>query len=71
MLTELYAERSQIDEAIRVLELLAVSGRRKRGRPPKWMVKAQAIKSSQNGYKAEPQKIRLDSRKAAGGPSLN
>ena len=38
MLQELYANRTQIDEAILVLERLATGQRgKRRGRPPKWM----------------------------------
>jgi hypothetical protein len=37
MLTELRAERDQIDEAILIFERLAVGRGRRRGRPPAWM----------------------------------
>jgi hypothetical protein len=37
MLSELRTELLQIEEAILVLERLAASGGRRRGRPPKWM----------------------------------
>ena len=37
MLAELRSERQQIDEAILVLQRLATSGGKRRGRPPKWM----------------------------------
>jgi hypothetical protein len=41
MLSDLRAERQQIEEAILVLERLASSGGRRRGRPPKWMAQVQ------------------------------
>jgi hypothetical protein len=37
MLSELYGERRQIDEAILVLQTMAAGQGRRRGRPPKWM----------------------------------
>jgi hypothetical protein len=37
MLAELRAEREQIEEAIAVIERLALGGAKRRGRPPKWM----------------------------------
>jgi hypothetical protein len=37
MLSELRAERQQIDEAILVLQRLGTGQPRGRGRPPKWM----------------------------------
>ena len=37
MLAELRAERSQIEEAIIVMQRLASGQGRRRGRPPKWM----------------------------------
>ena len=37
MLDELRAEREQVEEAIMVLERIAVGRGRRRGRPPKWM----------------------------------
>ena len=37
MLAELRTERDQIDEAILVMERLAVGRGRRRGRPPAWM----------------------------------
>ena len=41
MLSELRSERSQIEEAILVLERLARGQGKRRGRPPKWMSEAQ------------------------------
>jgi hypothetical protein len=41
MLAELRTERQHIEEAILVMELLAIGNRgRRRGRPPKWMSEA-------------------------------
>lgn len=37
MLTELRQERAALDEAIAVLERIARSGTRGRGRPPSWL----------------------------------
>jgi hypothetical protein len=37
MLIELRSERAQVEEAIIVLERLALGGGKRRGRPPKWM----------------------------------
>ena len=37
MLSELRTELQQLDEAILVLQRLASSGAKRRGRPPKWM----------------------------------
>lgn len=37
MLSELRAERAQIEEAISVLQRIASGQGRRRGRPPKWM----------------------------------
>jgi hypothetical protein len=37
MLAELHAEREQVEEAILVLERIALGRGRRRGRPPKWM----------------------------------
>ena len=41
MLSELRAEHQQIEEAILVLQRLAASGGKRRGRPPKWMASAE------------------------------
>jgi hypothetical protein len=40
MLFQLRSEREQIEQAILVLENLAKSGGKRRGRPPKWMAEA-------------------------------
>ena len=37
MLEELRAEREQVNEAILVLERMAVGRGKRRGRPPKWL----------------------------------
>lgn len=37
VLADLHAERDAIDEAIAMMERLASSGVRRRGRPPEWM----------------------------------
>jgi len=41
MLSELRSELQHIDEAILVLQRLASSGAKRRGRPPKWMSSAE------------------------------
>ena len=40
ILAELHAERETLDEAIRAIEILALGGGKRRGRPPAWMSKA-------------------------------
>ena len=40
ILAELHAERETLDEAIRAMEILALGGGKRRGRPPAWMAKA-------------------------------
>jgi hypothetical protein len=42
MISELHAERAALDEAIAVLERIARSHRRGRGRPPAWLATAGA-----------------------------
>ncbi len=42
MLAELRADRQHIEQAILVLERLALGGAKRRGRPPKWMTTAGA-----------------------------
>jgi hypothetical protein len=44
MLADLRAERARIEEAITVLERLAVGHGKRRGRPPAWMTAASAPK---------------------------
>ena len=43
MLSELRSERGQIEEAIIVLQRSAMGGKKRRGRPPKWMTQAAPI----------------------------
>jgi hypothetical protein len=51
MLSELRSERQQIEEAILVLERLAASGGRRRGRPPKWMTQVKTDTATSSGTK--------------------
>ena len=51
MLAELRVERQQIEEAILVLERLAASGGRRRGRPPKWMAQVKTETATSAGTK--------------------
>ena len=51
MLAELRVERQQIEEAILVLERLAASGGRRRGRPPKWLTQVQTDTPKSTGTK--------------------
>jgi len=44
MLAELRQEREQIDHVIASLEVLALGGRKRRGRPPAWMKQAATVK---------------------------
>jgi hypothetical protein len=61
MLTELRSERQQIEEAILVLQRLAVgTGGKRRGRPPKWM---SVVNADSNGH-ATPTKQRVVSAAA-------
>jgi hypothetical protein len=46
MLADLRAERQKLEEAILVLERLAATGGRRRGRPPKWMASTPAQTSA-------------------------
>jgi len=41
MLSELRSQKDHIEEAILVLQRLASSGAKRRGRPPKWMSSAE------------------------------
>jgi hypothetical protein len=62
MLSDLRSERSQLEEAIIVLERLATGQRKRRGRPPKGMSHTQKAPKSQ----AEPPKkrtVRPEARK--------
>jgi hypothetical protein len=51
MLSELRQEREQIEEAIVVLERIAASGPRRRGRPPKWMTGAPPSRGGSKTYR--------------------
>lgn len=76
MLAELQAERTQIEQAIMVVERLASGGGKRRGRRPRWMSDLPAKESAQTGSRvlsaatrkrmAESQKKRWAARKAAG-----
>ena len=63
MLSELRAERQQLDEAILVLERLATSGGKRRGRPPKWMASAQSTGHPSLMVKRRRKPFSLASRK--------
>jgi hypothetical protein len=60
ILAELYQELEQIDAAIAALDRVAASlGRRRPGRPPKWLVEARAEPASakpKGAGKSEPKK---------------
>jgi hypothetical protein len=60
MLSDLRSERGQIEDAIFVLERLARSGGKRRGRPPKWMAQTHSRPASQ----AEAPKRRVVSAEA-------
>ena len=53
ILAELLAERTQIEEAILVLERIASGQGRRRGRPPKWMVEIRSTGEEQDGRSAQ------------------
>jgi hypothetical protein len=54
MILELRSQRNHLDEAILALERLAVSGPKKRGRPPKLVTDAAMSKFSHNGVNGAP-----------------
>ncbi len=62
ILTELRAEREQIDKAIIALERLARTRGKRRGRPPKWMKEAAAPKhrGRPKGSKNKPKEAKTD-----------
>jgi hypothetical protein len=64
MLSQLRAERDQIDAAIMALETLARGGGKRRGRPPKWMSEAnsEAAAPSEDG-KRRPRKFSPEARR--------
>jgi hypothetical protein len=49
ILAELRLEHEQLGEAILSLERLAAGGKKRRGRPPGWMLKVKAEVESQRG----------------------
>src|ERR1043165_7459580 len=51
MLSELRAEREQIDEAILVLQRMATGQGKRRGRPPKWMSTGSSTTETADGVK--------------------
>lgn len=60
MLADLRTEREQIEQAILVIERLAVgSGGKRRGRPPKWMSEANAESATGNKATGGPRKSRV------------
>lgn len=67
MLNQLRSEREGLDEAILAIERLAAGGKKRRGRPPKWM---QAIRSAEPAprkrkpFSAETRKKMAQSQKA-------
>jgi len=54
VIAELVDELKQIDQAIHSLEQLSVSGHKKRGRPPKWLVDLRATDAP--GFDRQPSK---------------
>jgi len=54
VIAELVDELKQIDQAIHSLEQLSVSGHKKRGRPPKWLVHLRARDAP--GFDGHPSK---------------
>jgi hypothetical protein len=56
ILEELKNRRTQIDTAIRSLELMAV-GQKRRGRPPKWIAETNAVTGAQPKRRGRPRKI--------------
>lgn len=78
LIAELRAELQQIDEAILALQRLGLSGAKRRGRPPKWLVETKAAEAPPAGKKkkrvisaearnrmAEAQKKRWAARRSA------
>ena len=59
LIGELYAERMRLDAAITALERAMLAGRKRRGRPPKWLAKIRSEEASQ-----EP-KSTLETRETA------
>jgi hypothetical protein len=48
-ISELRSQRDKVDQAIQALERLADSRRARRGRPPKWLTDARAVKPDARG----------------------
>jgi hypothetical protein len=67
MLSDLRAQRQQLDEAILVLERLATSGGKRRGRPPKWMasVKTSGVPSLAGERRRKPFSVASRKKMAA------
>jgi len=73
MLLDLRSERDRVDEAIVVLERLAIGAGKRRGRPPLWMkraaaaapVKRKPFSAETRRKMAQSQKARWAARKAA------
>jgi hypothetical protein len=49
MIAELRQERDHIEQVISSLELLALGGRKRRGRPPAWLKEAAAAPAKRRG----------------------
>jgi hypothetical protein len=48
-ISELRSQRDKVEEAIQALERLMESRRARRGRPPKWLIEARAVKPDAGG----------------------
>jgi hypothetical protein len=60
IIAELLAERNRLDEAIRALERVSLSGPRKRGRPRKWVTEIgepRYYQNVSNGAAQQPAKM--------------
>jgi hypothetical protein len=67
MLSDLRSERSQIEEAILVLERLATGQGKRRGRPPKWLSQ---VRDEQESRTKAPKKrtVTSETRKRMAAP---
>jgi len=63
MIAELRAERSGIDEALLVLEKLAWSHGKRRGRPPNWMLVQRATRSAAPAGERKTRSLSAEVRK--------